>query len=190
MVRGKKLLLRGVPWQRPGALFISGNLLTILEYKLNYTLPMETVNPNSTSNELLGDVHQIAVLNYASRGQRFANYIIDSITSLALAILTGIGIIAVRGESAEWILEETVPLYALIYTGIIAYYSLAEAFLKGRTLGKLITGTHAVTIDGEALSFGNALLRSLCRIVPFEALSGFSAAPWHDQWTGTTVVKN
>lgn len=151
---------------------------------------MKPVNPNLTSDELLGDIHEVAVLNYASQGQRFANYIIDRIASLALSILTGALIVRLLGESADWILEERISLYALIYTGTVAYYTLAEAFLKGRTLGKLITNTHAVTNDGEQLSFRDALLRSLSRIVPFEVFSGFSAAPWHDQWTSTTVVKN
>lgn len=151
---------------------------------------MNSVNPNATSDELLGDLHEVEVLNYASQGQRFANYFIDRIASLAISILTGTFIASMLGDSAAWILEEKISLYAVIYLGTIAYYTIAEAFLKGRTLGKLITGTHAVTNNGAPLSFGQALSRSLCRIVPFEVFSGFGAAPWHDQWTSTTVVKN
>ena len=151
---------------------------------------MNSVNPNATSDELLGDLHEVAVLNYASQGQRFANYLIDRIASLLISVLTGVFIVRLLGESYTWVVEDRISLYALIYTGTIAYYTLAEAFLKGRTLGKLITNTYAVTNDGAPLSFRDALLRSLCRIVPFEVFSGFSAAPWHDQWTSTTVVKN
>ncbi|WP_298741989.1 RDD family protein [uncultured Chitinophaga sp.] len=151
---------------------------------------MESVNPNTGSEELLGDIHEIAVLNYASQGQRLANYLIDRVASLAISLLTGIFMVSLLGESYSWILDEKISFYLLIYTGTVIYYTLAEACLKGRTLGKLITSTHAVTNDGKPLGFRDAFVRSLSRIVPFEAFSGFGAAPWHDQWTSTTVVKN
>jgi hypothetical protein len=38
------------------------------------------------------------------------------------------------------------------------------------------------------LTFKDALLRSLCRLIPFEVFSGFGV-PWHDSLTNTMVVK-
>jgi uncharacterized RDD family membrane protein YckC len=60
---------------------------------------------------------------------------------------------------------------------------------KGRSLGKWITGTVAVRLDGNTINWKDAFLRSLSRIVPFEPFSALGYAPWHDKWTETTVVK-
>jgi uncharacterized RDD family membrane protein YckC len=64
-----------------------------------------------------------------------------------------------------------------------------EGSAKGKTLGKLITGTRALKMDGGNLTWKVAFMRSLCRIVPFEAFSAFGGNPWHDRWTDTIVVK-
>lgn len=152
---------------------------------------MESVNPTLASHDLLGDLDEIVVLNYASQGQRFGNYIIDRIVALGFAILLGFGvsiIYSVPGGSADAVFEG-LPLYVLMYSAYVSYYTLSEAFLKGRTIGKLITGTYAVTNNGEPVTFQLAFFRSLSRIVPFEVFSGLGSAPWHDRWTDTTVVK-
>jgi uncharacterized RDD family membrane protein YckC len=80
--------------------------------------------------------------------------------------------------------------YIIVIINYVFYYTLCEKLFKGYTLGKLITGTRAMRQDGEALTFKDALLRSLSRLVPFEVFSGFSTLPWHDSWTNTMVVKS
>jgi len=72
---------------------------------------------------------------------------------------------------------------------IVAYYTLFEFFAKGRTLGKMATGTVAVKEDGSRLTFKDALLRTLCRFIPFEVFSAFGYRPWHDSLTKTLVIK-
>ena len=76
----------------------------------------------------------------------------------------------------------------IIIVNYLVYYTLCEKLFRGQTLGKLITGTKSLRTDGEELTFKDALLRSLCRLVPFEVFSGFGV-PWHDSWTNTMVVK-
>ena len=54
-----------------------------------------------------------------------------------------------------------------------------------------MNGTRAVNEDGTRITFKTALLRSLSRLVPFEAFSALGANPpypWHDRWTGTYVI--
>jgi len=76
-----------------------------------------------------------------------------------------------------------IPAMILIYTSI-------EALSKGRSLGKVITGTVAVeSYDLSRIGWKKAFLRSLCRMIPFEPLSGFGANPWHDSMTHTMVIK-
>lgn len=150
---------------------------------------MESVNPSSMNHDLLGDLDEIVEMNYASKGQRFGSYIIDSIIiyvinlgiSTLLALLTGFD---AKNGVASLLLS-----FLLSYTGYVVYYTLMEGFLQGRTLGKMITGTYALGMDGKPLTLQQAFYRSLCRIVPFEPLSAFGGAPWHDKWTNTTVVK-
>jgi uncharacterized RDD family membrane protein YckC len=67
---------------------------------------------------------------------------------------------------------------------------LIEGFTKGKSLGKLITGTRAVNEDGSQISFQTGMLRGFCRAVPFNQLSalGNPCYPWHDKWTNTEVI--
>jgi len=153
---------------------------------------METIHPSSGQQDLLADLDEIVVLNHATQGQRFANYLIDLIVTYLIAFgllfLYGVGI-SLNGGNAEDLPDQTLLYYLAVYSSLILYTSVMEAFNKGRTIGKLITGTYAVKNDGQPLDFGTALKRSFSRIVPFEPFSGFGAAPWHDKWTDTTVVK-
>jgi uncharacterized RDD family membrane protein YckC len=129
----------------------------------------------------------------AGSGKRLANYFIDLILFYILFFITGMIIATVSPESLE---NDTLfsdnplldRLFSLILFGV--YMSLVEGIFKGRTLGKLITGTKAVNADGSTLSFSAALGRGFSRIVPFEPFSalGNPPYPWHDKWTNTYVI--
>ena len=79
--------------------------------------------------------------------------------------------------------------YAVAIFNYLVYYTICEKAFKGYTLGKLISGTRAIREDGKELTFKDALLRSLSRLVPFEIFSVFGDRPWHDAWTKTMVIK-
>jgi len=130
----------------------------------------------------------------ASSGKRFANYIIDFVVFYALAFLTGI-VIALLNPGVLDSFNDEDPgfnlldrLITLVLYGL--YMFAIEAIFKGKSLGKLITGTRAVNKDGTNVSPKAALLRGLSRAVPFNALSalGNPAYPWHDKWTKTYVI--
>jgi len=137
----------------------------------------------------------------ASTGQRFSNYIIDNLLmSYGLDYATGAAfgyiLTTINPELAEAFINESEAkwqfvlfTYSLSIFNYLIYYTICEKLFKGCTLGKLITGSRAIREDGGALTFKDALLRSLSRIVPFEALSAFGGHPWHDRWTKTRVVK-
>jgi uncharacterized RDD family membrane protein YckC len=119
----------------------------------------------------------------ASRGQRFANMLLDFIfyfiSYLILSFIFGI-------QNDSYIRN-----YVIGTIIMLLYYVPQEAF-SGRTLGKLITGTKAVSHDGTALSFGLALGRTLCRAIPFDAFSFFGGKNgprgWHDKIPKTIVI--
>ncbi|HEU4496072.1 MAG TPA: RDD family protein [Flavobacterium sp.] len=134
---------------------------------------------------------------YASKGQRFANLLIDYVCQLFLmmALLFVIAIVCILLGSdaiAERMQHTTrIEEYAITIAVHLIYYNFFE-LLFSRTIGKFITQTVVVTAEGEKPSSQQILMRSLCRLIPFDALS-FLGAPdkgWHDSISKTYVVKN
>jgi len=130
----------------------------------------------------------------ATSGQRLANYIIDIFVFYGLFIVLGV-ILALlspstienmdTASSGSGLLDR---LFSLILYAL--YMGLVEALSKGKSLGKLITGTRAVNIDGSKISFSTAFARGFSRAVPFCAFSalGNPCNPWQDKWTNTMVI--
>ncbi len=143
--------------------------------------------------DLLVDIEQEIYLERASVGARFLNFIIDIIVFylvevVLLAILYRAGII----DRETLVSPEAGAYFERLLIGtvfLIGIYTLIEGATKGRTLGKLITGTQAVKHDGSQITFKDAFIRSLCRMVPFEPFSALGGTPWHDKWSNTQVVK-
>jgi uncharacterized RDD family membrane protein YckC len=154
---------------------------------------MQTDQP---SDDLLSDLD--IPYQDASTGQRFLNYFIDNVfmrLGLTFITTTFLGFVLqflspgflqymAQNDSGLWLFVIVVVIF-----NYVMYYTLCEKLFNGYTLGKLITGTRAIRADGKPLTFKDSLLRSLSRIVPFEAFSGFGV-PWHDAWTNTRVIKS
>jgi uncharacterized RDD family membrane protein YckC len=130
----------------------------------------------------------------ASSNKRFANFVIDRIAiylfwqALFKFFTRPIAFVLYKTTHNKTVLTfEILLIYAVIYMCFIA---VSEAVTKGKTLGKWITGTRAVTDDGAMITPKIALLRTLSRLVPFEIFSaiGKPSYPWHDRWTGTLVI--
>jgi membrane protease YdiL (CAAX protease family) len=132
----------------------------------------------------------------ATRGVRFANYLLDSIALLLFSIAFGylLGVILTFYYPSGTIFLDDISflenLFLSIFLGVI-YFTLFEA-ITGRTPGKLITGTRVVSVDGSQPEVKTILLRSLFRFVPLEPFSFFGSEPtgWHDRWSRTLVVKH
>ncbi|UTW64513.1 RDD family protein [bacterium SCSIO 12741] len=124
---------------------------------------------------------------FATRGQRFANYIIDLIAILVILfavafVLGALRIIDGKNEAA---------INVMVYSIMYLYYAIFEA-LTGKTIGKIVTQTQVVKEDGSRPDFMNILGRSLCRFIPFEHFSFFASSGrgWHDTISKTYVVDN
>lgn len=130
-----------------------------------------------------------------SGGQRFLNYLLDNIFVLALIFLLAVFLAffgTLLGFNGIVIWLDNIGDLAgrvLFVVFTIIYYTVTEG-LFGRSLAKLITGTIVVDENGEKPDFGTILKRSLCRIIPFDALSflGSSGRGWHDSISDTYVV--
>lgn len=140
-----------------------------------YAAPrVEVVAPEATDDQQV----------LATRGQRFANLLLDSLGYYTLIFAVALAIAVVAAVSIE--------RYSFVFSlGLmLLYYFPAEA-LFGRTPAKLLTGTRTVTEAGLPPSFRQVLGRSLARLVPFEPFSCLGDPPigWHDSWSGTRVVR-
>lgn len=149
-------------------------------------------------DSVLNDLEQEIYMDPVSRGVRFVNYVIDRI--MIYGIVTSIFIISFaidysqgRAFKDNFLLQETLEskLWQIVISiiAVIGYYTAFETTTRGRTVGKIITGSIAVTDDGNPLTFKKALLRSLCRLIPFNELSALGNRPWHDSITKTVVIK-
>jgi uncharacterized RDD family membrane protein YckC len=132
----------------------------------------------------------------ASRGQRFLNYIIDTI--IIYILIFGVSFITAlianyMGATGflEWLqningLEE----YLIYFLIMIPYFTLMESIFS-KSVGKFITKTMVVLEDGSKPESSTILKRTLCRIIPFDGLSflGTPSRGWHDSIIGTYVVK-
>jgi uncharacterized RDD family membrane protein YckC len=149
------------------------------------------MNPEEKTEDLLTNFETRTVR--ASAGKRFANYVIDYICFLLLFMLLGVAIIIVAPSTADWFDDSGLGglLDRLLSLILYALYMFAvEAIFKGKSIGKLITGTRAVNLDGSPISTTTALARGFSRAVPFCAFSalGTPCNPWHDKWNDTLVI--
>jgi len=119
----------------------------------------------------------------ASKGRRFANSLLDSIFYIIIFMI-------VMFNSGNPTPSEGGGLfYNLIGYGILfTYYILMEG-VWGVTMGKLITGTKVVDINGNKPQFSTVIIRSLCRFIPFDAISFLGERGWHDSISKTMVVR-
>ena len=161
---------------------------------------MEENNTQPGEPALANELNLSIPYTPATQGQRFLNWLIDN-------LLMRFGLSYLSGIIVGFLMAKLFPEYAirvvysedksdLILIGLIivifnylVYYTFCEKVFKGYTLGKLITGTRAIRDDGQELTFKDAFLRTVSRLVPFEVFSGFADKPWHDSWTKTMVVK-
>ena len=124
-------------------------------------------------------------LNLASAGTRFLNLVIDSVVRFLIAAAVQIGL-ATAGVGMTSLVER----FGFGLLTFSVYYVAFEAAF-GFTVGKLITGTRVVDEEGGRPGFGQIFGRTFVRMVPFELFSFFGtpSVGWHDEWSGTRVVK-
>lgn len=131
---------------------------------------------------------------FASKGQRFANYIVDAIVYYLIVCLTGVLAGALYNLGYEgmynWAVGMSLLGGAVFNLTIMALYYLFMEGITQRTVGKFITGTIVLAEDGSKPEIRTIAIRTLCRYIPFEAFSFFndSGRGWHDSIAKTYVV--
>jgi len=125
--------------------------------------------------------------NSAGSGLRFINYLIDVIAGYLFATVVAVVIaFIIPLEIIAYPLAATI----LVVTSFFVYYILMEAVFQ-KTLGKFITRTKVVTINGDKPREQDIIKRTFCRLIPFDHLSFlFAKDGFHDHFSKTKVIKD
>jgi uncharacterized RDD family membrane protein YckC len=143
---------------------------------------------------LMNDFADPNALETASLGKRFGTFVIDYIIIQILVTLLSIVYVGMYYDNLDALSEDSITTKSMDYLlgliGFIGYYWLFEGMVGGRTIGKMIFSTRAVTTDGNVISGQTALKRALIRLVPLDPISFFGSysSGWHDRWVDTMVV--
>jgi len=118
----------------------------------------------------------------ASQNKRIINFIIDN-TIIIIFLLFLINIIE---GSIEKITEDKIINLSIAVT--LIYFFVMEYFF-GQTIGKMFTKTMVVNEYGEPRTFKIVLIRTLCRQIPFEALTFIpNGMGFHDTLAKSRVI--
>ena len=133
--------------------------------------------------------------------KRLTNYILDRILggiAFLLFIIATWGLISVLAKTFSFegsifvkIINLIVPVLMVFSFYMNPFYYLFCEGIWGRSIGKWITKTKVVRMDGEKPKFLQILGRSFARIIPFEAFSFLvsnNPIGWHDHLSKTLVV--
>lgn len=131
-------------------------------------------------------------LEMASSGKRLANYLIDLASFYVVVFMLAIVLGILYPTLFDYVDNPGGELVDRFFTLLLygLYMGAVEALFKGKTLGKMITGTLAVNEDGTPVTGGTAFKRCMIRAIPFNALSGLGTPcrPWQDKWSDTLVI--
>ncbi len=145
-------------------------------------------------NQILDDslMDREVVLVPADKGKRLVNYLIDYLVIFGVMIFIGIVVFAYDDRMIDIEAGSEIDLLSRIIGMIVyaIYYIVIEGSLKGKSIGKYLTKTRAVKIDGTPMETNDIVARSFSRIVPFEPFSFLGSRPggWHDRWSKTMVI--
>ncbi|EMY3585014.1 RDD family protein [Flavobacterium psychrophilum] len=126
--------------------------------------------------------------NIANSTLRSINFIIDIVAifliyrSTAYVIQKLLNIISIR--------EILFLNRTTVFIVFILYFILAENMFQ-KTLGKIITKTKVVNLDGEKPNFVDITIRTFSRLIPFDGISYlYSISGFHDKLSKTIVIKD
>lgn len=128
-----------------------------------------------------------AEFNSASSILRFVNYLIDIIAGYVTAFI--IAMIVTLILPLDFIGFQ-LAASILVVASFFAYYILMEVIFQ-KTLGKFVTKTKVVTVNGQKPPERTIVLRTLCRLIPFDHISFlFTKNGFHDNLSKTKVIKD
>ena len=124
----------------------------------------------------------------SSSGIRFTNFLIDFVIFVLLVLTASLALDSVFVTTNNNLLQAIG--YGMILLIFLAYYGLSEYFFQ-KTAGKYVTKTIVVTESGNKPDGKTILIRTLCRLIPFDRLSYLIVKRGlHDRFSKTRVIKD
>ena len=123
----------------------------------------------------------------ASTSLRLVNYLIDIVVSyfVSMVVFLVCSLVLPNPENPIVLLATIV----LVFSSFLAYYMIMEIKWQ-KTIGKFTTKTKVVMLNGEKPKEKDIVLRTLCRLIPFDWVSYlFMKNGFHDLLSKTKVVK-
>lgn len=162
-------------------MFLSYKILKYFEK----TITLKTI----TQENYLGE--NIDIIALAKWPKRLFNRLIDLFVMVLLFLPFSRWIIHTEfviklGHVVENEFLSRVIVYLFVCILQLIYYFTFESVFQA-TPGKLLSGTRVVTEEGGKPGTKQIFIRSVTRLVPFEAFSIFGQM-WHDTWSDTYVV--
>lgn len=131
----------------------------------------------------------------ASKTKRFVNNLIDLIPFYIISYgliysIFYLGDYLDNYELSQFFINLSFIEKLIIDSIIIVFYYFIFESLTFISLGKYVTNTKVIMNNGDAPTPKDVLIRSLCRIIPFDGLSflGTNGKGWHDSISKTYVV--
>lgn len=136
------------------------------------------------------------IITDTGKWQRFVHWMIDLliIALIITPIIMNIGHwitnndLLREGSSLEFFFRSRWALYAIILVSFFIYYPVTE-ILFGSTPGKFLTESRVVNSKAKNPDSSTIFLRTLCRNIPFNAVSFLWKRGWHDSISETYVIK-
>jgi uncharacterized RDD family membrane protein YckC len=124
-------------------------------------------------------------MKIADKGTRFGNHFIDNIAVIILVMLNAFlldGLLHIVPEDGS-------PWLALYFFVLYFGYHFLFEYFFGRTIGKFITKTKVVAINGDQPNTKTLLIRNISRLIPFDNFSFLLGEDgWHDSISETRVI--
>ena len=126
---------------------------------------------------------QIVNSNVVGSIIRFLNFLIDFIIWLVIVTIFTFPLSA--NDEIEMLFG-----YVIMFATFIGYYGVMEIKFQ-KTIGKFITKTKVVKLNGEKPENSDIILRTFCRLIPFDRVSFlFTKNGIHDFLSKTKVIKD
>ena len=126
--------------------------------------------------------------NRVSRFSRIVHLIVDTMAYQLLAFMLFVVPAVFSYDGQEYIFS--IIFFGSYVAAFFGYYVLMEHFFQ-KTLGKFITKTKVVTNDGARADIRMLMVRTFCRLLPFDGITFLVLKTgFHDLISQTRVVRD
>ena len=138
-------------------------------------------------NEIL-DIPEAEITNLqpASNNKRFLNFVIDTIIIYILIFAYQVITMQDTIDEVGSFAGNIASIFINMGIQVLYFFLMENAY--GKTIGKYLTRTKVLNMDGSTATSGTIFKRSLCRLIPFDAFSFLGSRGWHDSIPDVIVI--